>query len=80
MAERDLTDLQEKVTTCKNITVLAFVEDILKMETGLPTKEVFHIFPNYTHTLKQLIFAGWKVESISFEYQIFNTLMKVRQG
>lgn len=46
------------------------------METGLPTKDVFHIVVNYTIRFKQSInyFAGWRVESISFEDQIFITL------
>ena len=59
----------------------AIAENVLEMETGLPTKEVFHIVVNYTRRFKQSInyFAGWKVESITFEDQIFITLMKVRQ-
>ena len=52
------------------------------METGLPTKDVFHIVVNYTIRFKQSInyFAEWRVESISFRYQIFITLMKFRQN
>ena len=52
------------------------------MEIGLPTNDVFHIVVNYTMRFKQFInyFSGWRVESISFEDQIFITLMKVRQN
>lgn len=52
------------------------------MVTGLPTKEVFQIVVNYVARFKQSInyFAGWRVQSTSFEEQIFITLMKVRQN
>lgn len=52
------------------------------METGLPTKEVFEIVVRYALRFKDSInyFAGWTVESISFEDQIFITLMKVKQN
>lgn len=52
------------------------------METGLPTKEVFNIVVNHALRFKDSVnyFAGWNVESISFEDQIFITLMKVRQN
>lgn len=82
-AKRDLTDLKQKTDYLhKHYTVSVLGEDVLKMETGLPTKEVFLIVVKYTGRFKQSInyFAGWKVESISFEDQIFITLMKVRQN
>ena len=82
-AKRDLTDLKQKTDYLhKYYTVSVLGEDVLKMETGLPTKEVFLIVVKYTRRFKQSInyFAGWKVESISFEDQIFITLMKVRQN
>lgn len=52
------------------------------METGLPTKEVFDIVVRDASRFKESInyFEGWKVESITFEDQIFITLMKVRQN
>ena len=52
------------------------------METGLPTKEIFNIVVDHTVKVKDSIFyyAGWKVESIAFEDQIFITLMKLRQN
>jgi len=54
--------------------VLALVEDGLKMETGPPAKEVLHIvFNTHMGSNSQSIFAVWKVESISFEAQIFIT-------
>ena len=52
------------------------------METGLPTREVFDIIVNHGLTLKDSItyFSGWKVESITFEDQIFVILMKIRRS
>lgn len=68
----------------KNITQLYYTlsEDALRMETGLPTKDVFHIVVNYADRFEQSInyFPGWRVQSISFENQIFITLIKVRQN
>jgi hypothetical protein len=56
--------------------------DVVRMETGLPTKEVFDIVVMHALRYKgsTVYFAGWKVESISFEDQIFITLMKDRQN
>ena len=56
--------------------------DVIRMETGLPTKEVFNIVVKHALRFKDCVnyFAGWKVESISYEDQIFITLMKVRQN
>ena len=52
------------------------------METGLPTREVFDIVVNHALRFKDSIthFSGWKVESITFEDQIFMTLMKIRRS
>lgn len=82
-AKSEIIDLQEKKGYLqKHYTVSTLSEDVLRMETGLPTKDVFHIVVNYTIRFEQSInyFAGWRVESISFEDQIFITLMKVRQN
>jgi len=48
----------------------------------LPTKEVFDILVEYALRFKDSInyFYAWKVNTISFEDQIFITLMKVRQN
>ena len=82
-AKREITDLKEKIGYLKNhYTVSTLDEDVLKMETGLPTRDVFNIVVSYTERFKDQInyFAGWRVESIRFEDQIFVTLMKVRQN
>ena len=52
------------------------------MEKGLPTKEIFNIVVDYVAKFKHSIshYAGWKVKSITFEDQIFITLMKLRQN
>ena len=52
------------------------------METGLPTKEVFNIVVDYAADFKDTIayYYGLAVECISFEEQIFITLMKIKQN
>ena len=71
-AEREITDLKEKIGYLKNhYTVSTLDEDVLKIETGLATRD--------SSTSNQLLTAGWRVESMTFEDQIFITLMKVRQ-
>ena len=51
--------------------------EVIRMETGLPTKEIFNIVVDHTAKVKDFIsyYAGWKVESLAFEDQIFITLM-----
>ena len=46
-AKREIIDQKEK-NDCiqKHYTVSTLSEDVLKMETGLPTREVFHIVVN----------------------------------
>ena len=82
-AKREIIDPKEKNDYVqKHYTVSTLGEDVLRMETGLPTKEVFHIVVNYADRFTQSInyFAGWRVQSITFEDQIFITLMKIRQN
>lgn len=63
-------------------SVSTLSDDVIRMETGLPTKQVFDVVVLYTLRFKDSIiyFHGWKVESISFEDQIFITLIKIRQN
>ncbi|XP_015772313.1 PREDICTED: uncharacterized protein LOC107350584 [Acropora digitifera] len=63
-------------------SVSALSPEVIRMETGLPTKEIFNIVVDYVAKFKHSIsyYAGWKVESITFEDQIFITLMKLRQN
>ena len=82
-ANRELKELNQTVQYMRNkYTVSALEGDVIWMETGLPTKEVFNIVVNHALRFKDSVnyFAGWNVESISFEDQIFITLMKVRQN
>ena len=55
-------------------TVFTLDEDVLKMEAGLATRDIFNSVNSYAERLKDQInyLAGWRVE-------IFITLMKVRQ-
>ncbi|XP_022780618.1 THAP domain-containing protein 5-like [Stylophora pistillata] len=82
-ANRELKELNQTVQYKRNkYTVSALEGDVIRMETGLPTKEVFNIVVKHALRFKDSVnyFAGWKVESINFEDQIFITLMKVRQN
>ena len=82
-ANRELKELNQTVQYKRNkYTVSALEGDVIRMETGLPTKEVFNIVVNHALRFKdsENYFAGWNVESISFEDKIFITLMKMRQN
>lgn len=82
-ANRELKELNQTVQYKRNkYTVSALEGDVIRMETGLPTKEVFNIVVKHALRFKDSVnyFAGWNVESINFEDQIFITLMKVRQN
>ena len=56
--------------------------EVLRMETGLPTKDVFQIVVNYISRFRDNInyYYGWRVDSITLEDQVFITLMKLRQN
>lgn len=80
---RELTEREQTEHYQRNrYSVSAISPEVIRMETGLPTKEVFDIFVKYTQRFQGSInyFFGWKVTSISFEDQIFITLMKLRQN
>ena len=82
-AREELQDLQEKESyTQKHYSASGLSVEVLRMETGLPTKEVFNIVVLHALRFKDFIvyYSGWKVESINFEDQIFITLMKLRQN
>ena len=48
-------------------------EDVLKMKTGLATRDVFNIVVSYTERIKDQItyFSRRRVESMTFEDQIY---------
>ena len=47
-AKREITDLTERNDYVqKHYTVSTLSEDVLRMETWLPTKDVFHVVVNY---------------------------------
>ncbi|XP_044163893.1 uncharacterized protein LOC114972370 [Acropora millepora] len=73
VADREIKILEEKSDyKTKRYTVTELNGDVIRMETGLPTKEIFNIVLKYAYRFKDPInyFSGWKVESISFEDQI----------
>ncbi|XP_068691524.1 uncharacterized protein [Montipora foliosa] len=82
-AREELQDRQEKESYAqKHYNVSGLSAEVLRMETGLPTKDVFNIVVLHALGFKDCIvyYSGWRVESINFEDQIFITLMKLRQN
>lgn len=83
LAKREL-EQQRKAAQYPRTHYLAstLTTDVLRIETGLPTKEVFQNVVNYASRFKDSLsyYAGWRVKSISFEDQILITLMKLRQN
>ena len=82
-AREELQDRQEKESYAqKHYNVSGLSAEVLRMETGLPTKDVFNIVVLHALRFKDRIvyYSGWRVESINFEDQIFITLMKLRQN
>ena len=82
-AREELQDRQEKESYAqKHYNVSGLSAEVLRMETGLPTKDVFNIVVLHALRFKDCIvyYSGWRVESINFEDQIFITLMKLRQN
>ena len=63
-------------------SVQSLSHDVLRMETGLPTKEVFDIVVKYVVRFKDNIryYSRWKVESINLEDQVLITLVKLKQN
>ena len=55
---------------------------VIRMETGLPNKQIFDIVVVYVRRFEGSIsyYLGWKVECLKLEDQVFLTLMKVRQN
>ena len=80
---KELADVQARENYWKkSYTISPLTAEVIRMETGLPTREVFDIGVNHALRFKDSItyFSGWKVESITFEDQIFITLMKIRRS
>ena len=83
MKTRELESYKERMAYVTNhYSSSRLSEDVIRMETGLPTKEVFNIVILYALRFKDSInyYYGWCVNMISFEDQIFITLMKARQN
>eukprot|EP00112_Aurelia_sp_Birch-Aquarium-sp1_P025863 Seg885.2 transcript_id=Seg885.2/GoldUCD/mRNA.D3Y31 product="hypothetical protein" protein_id=Seg885.2/GoldUCD/D3Y31 len=57
-------------------------DDVIRMETGLPNKQIFNIVVGYVRRFEGFFnyFAGWKVDCLALEDQIFMVIMKVRQN
>ena len=68
------------VSAKKHYSVSILSSEVIRMENGLPKREIFTIVVDYTATFKDSnsYYCGWKVESITFEDQIFITLLKLR--
>ena len=82
-AREELQDRQEKESYAQqHYNISGLSAEVLRMETELPTKDVFNIVVLHALRFKDCIvyYSGWRVESINFEDQIFITLMKLRQN
>ena len=66
--ENNRLERKDWILKKKHYTVSTLNEDVLKMETGLATWDVFNIVVSYTERVKDQInyFAGWRVTSIRF--------------
>jgi len=83
LLRRELDNCQESAKyQATHYSVSNLSVNVVRMETGLPTREVFNIVVNYAARFQDsiLYYLGWKVDTISFEDQIFLTLMKLRQN
>ena len=81
--KKELADVQARENYWKkSYTISRLTAEVIRMETGLPTREVFDIGVNHALRFKDSItyLSGWKVESITFEDQIFITLMKISRS
>ena len=80
---KELADVQARENYWKkSYTISRLTAEVIRMETGLPTREAFDIGVTDALRFKDSItyFSGWKVESITFEDQIFVTLMEIRRS
>ena len=78
----ELKAMQEKEIKRNTCYLSNLSEEVVRMETGLPNKEIFGTVVKHVERVHHLIryFCKWKVESISLEDQVFLTLMKMRQN
>lgn len=83
MTTKELQKHEEKNRYLReHYSVDSLSNEVLRMETGLPTREVFDIVVNYVSRFKDTMryYSGWRVESISLQDQILITLMKLKQN
>ena len=81
--QRELEETKQKEKYAgKCYTVANLRERIVCMETGLPNNDIFQIVVSYVERFEDSVnyFYNWKVGCLSFEDQIFITLMKLRQN
>ena len=83
MASRKVEKQEEKDKYHRNLySVDSVSSEVLRMETGVPTREVFDIVLGCVTRFRDDIkyYSNWKVESIELKDQVFITLMKVKQN
>ena len=82
-AEKKIKELEtENRYKHKTYSVHSLKENVLRMETGLPTFEIFWILVKYIKRFEKHIKykMPWVVKDIKFEDQILITLMKLKQN
>lgn len=80
---RELESLKEKENYQRShYSVSSLSPEVIRMETGLSTKEIFDIVINDARFNKSIRYSyGWAVNTIPLEdQQVFIALMKVRQN
>ena len=80
---QELNELKKTITYQRErYSLQSMSDDVICMETGLPNKTILGIIINYVKRFEDSIvyFAGWKVEALTLEDQVFVTLMKLRQN
>ena len=81
--ETEMVKLKERQQFARQrYTVASQDSEVICMETGLPTREIFQIIVDYvSHFHSSIVyFSGWKVECIEFADQIWLILMKLKQN
>ena len=80
---RELEDLKlQNKYQRERYSVANLSDAVIRMETGLPNRQIFEIVVGYVRRFEGSIsyYLGWKVDCLKLEDQVFLTLMKVRQN
>jgi len=80
---KELENLKDKDSTKQPLYSASNINDeVIRMETGLPNKNMFKIVVKYVESHKHVInyHSGWRVVALSIEDQVLIALMKLTQN